>query len=86
MNKELRMLKRQKSREYRRHRKSKKYLELQEKFTKIKRENSKKFVDKIEELKNANVSQFHRNVKELGHKLGKDSSNPFSLPKHLELN
>ena len=86
MNKELRMLKRQKSREYRRHRKSKKYQELLEKFTKIKRENSKKFVDKIEELKNANVSQFYRKVKELGSRLGEDSSNPFTLPKHLELN
>ena len=86
MNKELRMLKRQKSREYRRHRKSKKYQELLEKVTKIKRENSKKFVDKIEELKNANVSQFYRKVKELGSRLGEDSSNPFTLPKHLELN
>ena len=58
MTKQLRQLRRQKSREYRKNKKSDKFLKLHNEFLKTKKANTKEFVSKIEDLKNYNLSQF----------------------------
>ena len=88
MNKELRKIRRQKCREYRRNKKSEKYLKLQQDFINLKNENSSKFIKKIEELKECNLSQFYKKIKQVGARLGENvtSSSTFTLPSHLEQN
>ena len=82
----LRKLRRQKSREYRRKKKSKKFIELQEKFCQLREENSKEYVKKIEELKECNLGQFFRKIKTVGARQGECSETSFSLSSHVELN
>ena len=66
MTEELRKLRRQKSREYSRHQKSTKWLEMQRKFVDLKAVNTKKYMEnEIEELKTSNPSQFYRRIKTL---------------------
>ena len=86
MNDELRKIRRRKCREYRKHKKSEKYLKLQEEFINLKNKNSLKFIEKIEELKDCNPSQFYKKIKQVGARLGEDTTSTFTLPSHLEQN
>ena len=86
MNDKLRKLRRQKSREYRKHKKSSKFLELQQTYLEMKEANCKEYVQKIEELKNCNLGQFYQKIKKVGSRLGESSDTTFTLPSHLELN
>ena len=86
MNDKLRKLRRQKSREYQKHKKSNKFLELQQKYLEMKETNCKEYVMKIEELKNCNLGQFYQKIKKVGSRLGEGGDTIFTLPAHLELN
>ena len=87
MTEELRKLRRQKSREYIKHKNSDKFRDLQKKFTELKEVNSKKYVEKeIEALKNSNIGQFYRRLKKLGSRLGECEDSSFSIPSHVEEN
>ena len=52
----------------------------------MKEANSREYIQKIEDLKNCNIGQFYRKIKEVGSKLGEGSDATFTLPGHLELN
>ena len=82
----LRKLRRQKSREYMKNKKSEKFIELHKKFRQVREENSKEYVKKIEELKECNLGQFFKKIKEVGARQGEYSETSFSLSSHLELN
>ena len=87
MTEELRKLRRQKSREYSRHQKSTKWLEMQRKFVDLKAVNTKKYMEnEIEELKTSNPSQFYRRIKNIGSRLGECPPSTFSIPTHVEEN
>ena len=57
MTNELRKIRRQKSREYGKNKKSPKFTELHNLFLQKKKSNSQEFVQKVEELKTCNLSQ-----------------------------
>ena len=78
----MRKIRRQKSWEYRRDRKSEKFLKLHRMFLELKRVNSKKFIEEIEELKNANLRQFFKKIKTIGSRQGESLIESFSLPCH----
>ena len=84
MTKEMRKIRRQKSREYRRKKKSPKFNKLHLKFCQMKKENSQKFIKKIEELKNCNVGQFFKKIKMIGARLGEKTHQSFTLPNHVK--
>ena len=85
MSEDLRKIRRQKSREYRRHQKSPKFVELQKKFLEIKEANSKKYIEsEVETLKLSNPSQYYKRMKKLGARLGECTNSLFSLPTHIE--
>ena len=80
------ILRRQKSREYRKKKKSEKFLKLHNQFLKLKEENSREFIRNIEDLKNCNLSQFYKKIKSVGCRQGECSNQPFSLSSHVEEN
>ena len=84
MTKHLRQLRRQKSREYRKNKKSDKFLKLQNEFIRTKKENTKEYIEKIEDLKNCNLAQFYKKIKEVGSRLGEHEESTFTLLKHNE--
>ena len=55
-------------------------------FLELKRVNSKKFIEEIEELKNANLRQFFKKNKSIGSRQGESSIESISLPCHTEEN
>ena len=80
MNSELRILRRQKSREYYRNKKSKKFLELQSKYQKIKDRNTKLYIqNEIECLKSLNLKEFFSIIKKIGAKVGESKNETFTL-------
>ena len=86
MTNELRKIRRQKSREYRKNKKSPKFTELHNLFLQKKKSNSQEFVQKVEELKTCNLSQFYSKIKALGARLGESTNkSTFTLPEHLQL-
>ena len=54
MTAQMRKIRRQKSLEYRKNKKSEKFIRLQKKFLELKGDHSKKFIKEIEELKDSN--------------------------------
>ena len=86
MTKEMRKIRRQKSREYRRKNKSPKFNQLHLKFCQLRKENSQKFIKKIEELKSCNIGQFFKKVKLIGARIGEKPYQSFTLPSHATLN
>ena len=87
MTSELRTIRRQKSREYVKNKKSKKFIELQKKFNEKKEENSKNFIEtNIEALKSLSLSKFYSKIKEIGARLGECSKSSFSITSHIEQN
>ena len=51
----------------------------------MKEANSKDYVEKIEELKNCNLGQFYKKIKEVGSRLGESNNSTFTLPDHIDL-
>ena len=86
MTPQLRKLRRQKSREYGRKKRSEKFLKLQKEFLEIKVANSKEYIKEIEDLKNCNLGQFFHKIKQIGSRQGECSKNTFSLSSHVEGN
>ena len=87
MTDEIQKLRRQKSREYRKNKKSSKYLLLHKKFLELKSRETKKYIEKeIEILRNSNPRQFHQHIKRLGQRTGEVQSNVFKIPRHVEQN
>ena len=85
MNTELRILRRQKSREYYKNKKSKKFIELQSKYQKIKNENTKQYIqNEIESLKSLNLKDFFRKIKNIGARIGESKNDTFTLSSHVE--
>ena len=85
MDSELRSLRRQKSREYVKNKKSEKFIELNKKFNAMKEENSKNFVEtKVEAMKSLSLSKFYKKIKEIGARLGECNKSTFSITSHVE--
>ena len=81
MTESVRKLRRKKSREYRRHGKSKKFVEMNAEFEDIKGMNTKKYMEEeIETLKKFNLSQFYRKLKVMGSRLNENEPQTFTLP------
>ena len=87
MDSDLRTLRRQKSREYIKNKRSEKFIKLQKRFTDTKEANSKKFIENnVEVLKKLSLSKFYRKIKEVGARLGECSKNGFQITSHIEQN
>jgi hypothetical protein len=85
MTEALRKIRKRKSREYRRHGKSVKFVDLQAKFEEMKAANTKKYMEEeIETLKKSNLSQFYRKMKVIGSRLDECEPPTFSLPAFVE--
>ena len=85
MDERLQKLRRAKAREYRKHKKSPKYIELQKKFMEVKFKNSKKYMkEKVELLRHSKPSQFFKNLKVLGARPGEAVKKTFILPSHSD--
>ena len=87
MTPKLRTLRRQKSREYRKHKGSLKFKQLQKEFLELKEKNSKEYIKKkVEELKSSNLRNFYKKIKDTGSRLGECKSGSFSISSHVEHN
>ena len=87
MTPQLRKLRRQKSREYRNHKGSAKFKQLQKEFLEAKEINSREYIQKkVEELKNSNLRKFYTKIKEAGSRLGECRKDPFAISSHVEQN
>ena len=87
MNSELRALRRQKSREYYRNKKSSKFMEMQKRYTEMKEANTKEYIEnEVEALKSLNLRKFFTKIKEVGARLGENDKSSFSLSSHVEQN
>ena len=85
MNSELRILRRQKSREYYKHKKSEKFRDLELKYQKIKYQNTQRYIqNEIESLKSLNIKDFFRKIKKIGAKTGEAVNETFTLSSHVE--
>ena len=85
MNSELRILRRQKSREYYKHKKSEKFRDLELKYQKIKFQNTLRYIqNEIESLKSLNIKDFFRKIKKIGAKTGEAVNETFTLSNHVE--
>ena len=85
MNSELRNLRRQKSREYAKHKQSTKFKELQTKYLKLKAKNSKEYIqNEVEALKTMDLKQFFTKIKTVCAKLGECDKSSFTLSSHVE--
>ena len=83
----LKKLKRQKSREYTRNGRTKKYMILQHQYIQMKEEQMKRYMkDKIETLKTSNPSKFFKEIKKAGARPGDPPSEQFSVSSHLDRN
>ena len=84
MTEPLRKLRRNKAREYRRHGKSAKFLEIQAEYEDLKDKNTKKYMEEeIETLKKSNLSQFYRKLKCMGSRLNECEQQSFTLPEFV---
>ena len=87
MRPQLRILRRQKNREYQKNKKSIKFIELEKKFHDMKDFNSREYIKKkVEELKNSTLRKFYSKIKEAGSRLGECQKSSFSVSSHVELN
>ena len=86
MSNQMRKIRRQKSREYSRKGRSEKFLKMQKEFLDLKSANSIKYIEEIEELKNCNVGQFFKKIKQIGARQGEIVNKTFQLPSHSEQN
>ena len=86
MSNQMRILRRQKSREYSRKGRSEKFLKMQKEFLDLKSANSIKYIEEIEELKNCNLGQFFKKIKQIGARQGEIVNKTFQLPSHSEQN
>ena len=85
MTDDLHKLRRRKSREYRKNKKSPKFIELHNQFLKMKAENSKKYIEnEIEILRHSNPRQFYQRIKKVGERLGECNEKGFTIPSHAE--
>ena len=87
MNSELRTLRRQKSREYVKRKKSIRFIELQRRYIELKENNSRKFIEnEVEAMKKLSLSKFYFKIKEIGARLGECSKSSFYITSHVEQN
>ena len=86
MSNQMRILRRQKSREYSRKGRSEKFLKMQKEFLDLKNANSIKYFEEIEELKKCNLGQFFKKIKQIGARQGEIVNKTFQLPSHSEQN
>ena len=87
MTDELHKIRRAKAREYRKRKKSPKFLELHQKFIQMRKRNSEKYMrEKVETLRQCNPAEFFRKLKAVGKRAGEDTEQVYKLPKHKENN
>ena len=86
MTETIQKIRRQKAREYWKHRKSPRYRSLQKKYLQLKYSQTKKYLkEKIETLKNTTPSKFYDGLKKLGMRPGEETGSKFSVTSHEHL-
>ena len=87
MTEQLQKISRQKAREYRKNSKSIRYMQLQAKFLKLKRNNCKKYIQKqIEFFRESDPRKFFKRIKKAGERIGEADSSNFTIPSFIEQN
>ena len=87
VNESMKVLKRSVMRQYEKRGKSKKYLELKCSFEQKKKNEVKKYIDKIfDDVKNGNRNCTYSALRKLGVRPGDVTDNTFTLPSHAAAN
>ena len=85
MTPKLQELRRRKAREYRKHKRLKKFLDLQREFLELKLKETKNFVQKkVEALRNSNPAEFFKRIKKLGERPGENANEVFKISSHVD--